>query len=208
MVTESLANLSIGVIVTVALALTAIRMALARSRQPTARWMAEMSESVVFAAVFVFMLIRPFCAQAFYIPSESMEPTLYGHEAGLSATGENYPSSVHDHLFVNKMVYRFREPSRGDIVVFRAPKAADFQGGFKTENTLIKRVVGIPGDVMQIKNGTLWRNGRPVPEPTCDSTGSNAPLYPRADEYGSVRSRVRCHRTVEAGAGRVFCDGR
>ncbi len=131
--TEWLANLSIGAIVVAAFVLTVVRVVLVASARPQMRWLAELIESVVIAGVMVFLLIRPFGAQAFYIPSESMEPTLLGHDAGLSRTGIFYPDTQHDHLFVNKLAYRFHEPARGDIVVFRAPRAADYEGGFRHE---------------------------------------------------------------------------
>src|ERR687889_1662344 len=74
---------------------------------------------VAFALVFGF--VRPFVLEAFYIPSESMVPTLL----------------VGDRVFVNKFIYRFTEPERGDIVVFES-----VNGG---EEDLIKRVVGVGG---------------------------------------------------------------
>src|SRR5437016_6064086 len=108
--TEILANLSIGYIVFAAFILTVVRLALAPSRGAVARSVTELVESLIIAGVLVFMIIRPFFLQAFYIPSESMEPTLMGHQ---------YPDSVHDHIFVNKLIYRLREPKRGEIIVFR-----------------------------------------------------------------------------------------
>src|ERR671927_1590590 len=73
---------------------------------------------VTFALVFGF--VRPFVVEAFYIPTESMVPTL----------------EVGDRVFVNKFIYRFSKPERGDIIVFQS-----VNGG---EEDLIKRVVGVP----------------------------------------------------------------
>ena len=84
---------------------------------------------VAFALVFGF--VRPFVVEAFYIPSESMVHTL----------------EVGDRVLVNKFIYRFEEPERGDIVVFRS-----VEGG---EEDLIKRVVGVPGDEISVRNGAL-----------------------------------------------------
>lgn len=94
---------------------------------------------VAFALVFGF--VRPFVLEAFYIPSESMLPTL----------------EVGDRVFVNKLVYSVSEPERGDIVVFESVGGGD--------ETLIKRVVGLPGDTIAVRSGTLYVNGEPQQEP-------------------------------------------
>src|SRR5215208_5751898 len=94
---------------------------------------------VSFALVFGF--VRPFVMEAFWIPSGSMIPTL----------------EIGDRVLVNKFIYRFTEPERGDIIVFQSVDNPD--------EDLIKRVVGIPGDTVAEKNGTLYVNGKPQEEP-------------------------------------------
>lgn len=91
--------------------------------------------------VLVFGVVRPYIVEAFYIPSESMVPTLM----------------VGDRVLVNKFIYRFTEPQRGDIVVFKS-----VEGGGED---LIKRVVGIPGDRIAVRDGRLYVNGEPRREP-------------------------------------------
>ena len=92
-VTDVLANLSVDKVALIALVLTVIRLLLLnplRKAQPgkalesggPVRAIAEVFESLIIALVLVFLIIRPFFVQAFYIPSESMEPTLLGHDAG------------------------------------------------------------------------------------------------------------------------------
>jgi signal peptidase I len=93
---------------------------------------------VSFALVFGF--VRPFVVEAFYIPSESMTPTL----------------RVGDRVLVNKFIYRFEEPERGDIVVFES-----VEGGGED---LIKRVVGVPGDEISVRGGRLLVNREPQRE--------------------------------------------
>jgi signal peptidase I len=93
---------------------------------------------VSFALVFGF--VRPFVVEAFYIPSESMTPTL----------------RVGDRVLVNKFIYRFEEPERGDIVVFES-----VEGGGED---LIKRVVGVPGDEISVRGGRLLVDGEPQRE--------------------------------------------
>ncbi len=90
---------------------------------------------LLVAFALVFGVVRPFILEAFYIPSESMNPTL----------------EVGDRVFVNKFVYRFSEPDRGDIIVFRSA-----EGG---NEDLIKRVVGLPGDNIEVRDGVLFVNG-------------------------------------------------
>ena len=91
--------------------------------------------------VLVFGFVRPFVVEAFWIPSASMVPTLkYG-----------------DRVLVNKFIYRFTEPQRGDIIVFKS-----VEGGGED---LIKRVVGVPGDEIAVRGGKLFVNGEPQKEP-------------------------------------------
>ena len=94
---------------------------------------------VSFALVFGF--VRPFVVEAFWIPSGSMIPTL----------------EVNDRVLVNKFIYRFTEPERGDIIVFRSVD--------DPETDLIKRVVGLPGDRIAVRSGRLIVNGEPQKEP-------------------------------------------
>ena len=119
-----------------------------------ARFANEMLDAFIYAGVFVFMLIRPFGVQAFLIPSGSMWPTLY----------------VNDFIVANKAIYRYTDPKVNDIVVFRPPATAklspdqvDAQGEMKVD--FIKRCIGTPGDLVELKKGVLYRNGHKVDEP-------------------------------------------
>lgn len=111
-----------------------------------AKFFNEAMDAVVYAGVFVFMLIRPFAVQAFLIPSGSMEQTLW----------------VNDFIVANKAIYRYSNPKHGDIVVFRPPQRALNSG--QVDVDFIKRCQGIPGDIVEVRNGKLWRNGQPVDE--------------------------------------------
>jgi signal peptidase I len=94
---------------------------------------------VSFALVFGF--VRPFVMEAFWIPSGSMIPTL----------------EIGDRVLVNKFIYRFMEPRRGDIIVFQSVDNPD--------EDLIKRVVGLPGDTIAVRRGHLLLNGERQKEP-------------------------------------------
>jgi signal peptidase I len=119
---------------------------LAFARKSTVR---EYSESIG-VAVAVALLLRAFVVEAFQIPSGSMIPTL----------------EVGDHIFVSKFSYglsipftdtkilQYAEPQRGDVIVFKFPQdhGTDY----------IKRVVGVPGDVIEMKQEELYINGKPI----------------------------------------------
>ncbi|MBN1460797.1 MAG: signal peptidase I [Armatimonadetes bacterium] len=109
--------------------------------------MLELLDSGLIAFVLVFILIRPFVVQAFYIPSESMEPTLLKH----------------DRILVNKFIYRLNEPQRGDIIVFEAPPQALFGS---EQKDFVKRLIGLPGDGIRVRRGDgVYVNGQRLEEP-------------------------------------------
>ncbi len=103
----------------------------------------EIVDSLLVAVLLVFLILRPFVVQAFWIPSGSMEPTL----------------QLNDRLLGNKFIYFFEEPKYGDIVVFVSPPQAD-----PHRKDFIKRVVGLPGDRLSVWGGKLYRNGEAVEE--------------------------------------------
>lgn len=155
---DRLARTQLSTIVMFVAACTAARVflfAYLRSVEPHRRigpaWMVskflnEAFDAIVYAGVFVFLVIRPFALQTFYIPSESMLDTL----------------RVNDYIVANKFVYRISEPKVGDIVVFKPPKRAY---NTPAETDFIKRLIGAPGDVVELRNGWLYRNGQKVEEP-------------------------------------------
>src|SRR4051794_27321492 len=116
-----------------------------RGGRDSARVAAEWIGLVVLALV-IALLIKTFLFQAFYIPSESMVPTL----------------KVGDRVLVNKLSYKFHDVHRGDIVVFKAPPAARSDG----IDDLVKRVVGLPGDTVEARDdGRIYVNDRLLDEP-------------------------------------------
>lgn len=96
----------------------------------------------IVIAVVLSLVVRTYIAEARWIPSESMLPTL----------------KVGDHLVIDKAYYRLNGIDRGDIVVFQAPPTA--QG----EDDLIKRVIGLPGEKIAIKEGIVYINDQPLDE--------------------------------------------
>jgi signal peptidase I len=100
---------------------------------------------IVTGALAVALLIKAFVLQAFYIPSESMKPTLL----------------VKDRVVVNKLSYHFHEVQRGDIVVFSRPPAEDDP----RVHDLIKRVIALPGETVESRDGQIKIDGRALREP-------------------------------------------
>jgi signal peptidase I len=100
-------------------------------------------------AILVAVLVRAFVLQTFYIPSPSMEHTL----------------NVYDRVLVNKLVYDFRSPARGEIVVFKAP--SEWQKPAPEGEDFIKRIIGVGGDQVACcdSQGRLEVNGHPLDEP-------------------------------------------
>lgn len=139
-----------------------------RKRNERKRGVLEYLVILAVAFVLVFGVIKPFVVEAFRVPSESMVPTL----------------EVRDRFLANKFVYRFTEPERGDIVVFESvePNAS---GEF---DTLVKRVVGLPGDVIEVRGGSLLVNGEPRDEPYLNIdvvVDINAPYGPKEVPEGT-----------------------
>ncbi len=142
-------------------------------RPPSNKGRGGALEFVIILAVsflLVFGFIRPFVVEAFYIPSESMVPTLM----------------VGDRVLVNKFIYDFTEPERGDIAVFKSvegpgpPKGGliEHLGAYlrgerwdKRED-LIKRAVAVPGDTVRVTSGKLYVNGELQKEPYVNQQGA------------------------------------
>jgi signal peptidase I len=140
--TETLANLNILWILAIVAGLSLLRLAFVYSKSDTARSISEILESGMIAVALVFLIIRPFVLQAFFIPSPSMEPTLLGN----NGSG--------DRILVNKFDYRLHGPHHDDVVVFLAPPAA-----MEGDPEFIKRLIGLPGDRLEVVAGRLSING-------------------------------------------------
>jgi signal peptidase I len=117
---------------------------------------------LIAIALAIAFLIKTFLFQAFYIPSPSMEPTL----------------NVGDRVLVNKLSYDLHDVNRGDIVVFEAPEA-EAEDGMRD---LVKRVVGLPGEEVEYRNGLVYVDGEPLEEeylPDGTTTAPPAQACPR-----------------------------
>jgi signal peptidase I len=111
-----------------------------RPRHPVVEWIV-----IVVVALVAALIIKTFAIQAFYIPSASMQPTLY-------------PG---DRILVNKLSYDFHSVHTGDVVVFRRPPADTSSD----VDDLIKRVIALPGQTIYVANCRVYINGKELKQP-------------------------------------------
>jgi signal peptidase I len=107
-------------------------------------WVITLAVAVGFVLVFEAEVAKPY-----RIPSASMEPTLH-----CARPGPLCEARFNDRVIANRLAYRFGNPKRGQIVVFESPKDACGVGG-----TFVKRLIGLPGDVVSEKHGDVYING-------------------------------------------------
>ncbi len=113
------------------------------------RWRAWWENiQILIIALILALLIRVFVAEPRFIPSDSMLPTL----------------EVGDRLIVEKLSYRLHPPAFGEIVVFDPPQQLQIQG-YTKDQAFIKRIIGQPGQTVQVNNGTVFVNQQPLQEP-------------------------------------------
>jgi signal peptidase I len=108
-------------------------------------------------AVAVVLAVKAWVVNPYRIPSPSMEPTLHCARPEPGCEGD-HP----DRVLANRFIYHFRDPHRGEIVVFNAPKAAAEAciGGI-----FVKRVIGLPGEVWSERSGYTYIDGKRLSEP-------------------------------------------
>jgi signal peptidase I len=113
---------------------------------------------IIAGALIVAVVVKTFLIQAFYIPSGSMLPTL----------------QEQDRVLVNKLSYDLHPVHRGDIIVFKGPEQAAGQ-----VKDLIKRVIGLPGDTVESREGVMYVNGNPIKEDYLGPGITTGPLEPQ-----------------------------
>jgi len=121
----------------------------------------ETVETIVIAFVLAF-LVRTFVAESFWIPTGSMESTL----------------QIRDRIMAYKLFYGIKNVDRGDILVFKYP--------LNPRQNFVKRVIGLPGDEIQIKDKKVYVNGKFISEPYVIHSDSYLRGFPR-DEYGPIK---------------------
>ena len=153
-----------------------------KDESPSARWIVELV-GVVVVAILVAVLLRTFVIATYSIPSGSMEPTL----------------QVGDRIVVDKLSYHLHGVGRGDIVVFSTPPTENCAGPPVAD--LVKRVIGLPGEIVSLDDGSVYINGRLLPEPFL-------PPDVRDDTYpGPSTDPYALHRAFRVPPGDVYVMG-
>jgi signal peptidase I len=152
-------------------------------------WLATLGIAGALVLVLEYEVAKPY-----RIPTSSMEPTLHCAPPGRGCLGTSS-----DRILAASIVYDFRAPARGDIVVFKAPqlaKARCQEGG-----TFVKRIVGLPGERISERHGLVYVDGRRLMEPYVDRS--------HRDQTTRVWPRVPRHSYFVMGDNRVeSCDSR
>lgn len=135
---------------------------------------------VLLITVVSVSLLRVFVIASFYIPSESMEPTLHGCSG-----------CQPDRVLVDKLSYRFGRMARGDVIVFSRPPSLPVP-----DEDLIKRVIGLPGETVSGHGGSVYIDNRRLIEtylnPKCPGTADFSPVHVPPDRY-FVMGDNRCN---------------
>ena len=118
-------------------------------------WVVTITVAVVFVLTFEAEVAKPY-----RIPSGSMEPTLH-----CAKPGDFCRARFSDRVLVNRLAYRFGSPKRGQIVVFKAPKAAAKCGAGEGGSTFVKRLIGLPGELVSEREGFVSIDGKALREP-------------------------------------------
>jgi signal peptidase I len=112
----------------------------------------------IVGAIAIVLLIKAYVVNPYRIPSSSMEPTLH--------CGRPQPGCLarfSDRVLANRFIYHFRDPHRGEIVVFNTPAEAKEKCG--AGGTFVKRIIGLPGETVRERNGRIYINGKFLSEP-------------------------------------------
>jgi signal peptidase I len=111
----------------------------------------------IAGAIAIVLAIKAWVVNPYRIPSSSMEPTLHCARPGSGCTAR-----FSDRVLANRFIFHFRDPHRGEIIVFDVPKAAEEACG--AGGVFVKRIIGLPGDVWQEREGYVYINGKKLNE--------------------------------------------
>jgi signal peptidase I len=121
-------------------------------------WIITIAVAIAFVLTFEAQVAKPY-----RIPSPSMEPTLHCARPVAFCQGR-----FSDRVIANRLAYRLGDPKRGQIVVFRAPAAAERCGSRNGGSTFVKRIIGLPGELVSERDGVIFINGERLVEPYVD----------------------------------------
>jgi len=125
----------------------------------------------IVGAVAIVLAIKAWVVNPYRIPSSSMEPTLH-----CGTGGSGCLARFSDRVLANRFIYHLRDPHRGEIVVFNVPSAAETACG--SGGVFVKRIVGLPGDIWQERQGRIFINGKRLSEPYIQRERRDFQSYP------------------------------
>jgi signal peptidase I len=142
----------------------------------------------IVVAVVVVLAVKVEVANPYRVPSASMEPTLH-----CARPAANCLAGRSDRVVANRFIYRFRDPKRGEIVVFDAPAATS--QACNESGTFVKRIIGLPGEVVSERNGFVYVDGKKLSEPylsarSRDSETRTWPILGHGEYCGMGDNRV------------------
>jgi signal peptidase I len=109
-------------------------------------------------AVLIVLALKAWVVNPYKIPSPSMEPTLHCSRPTPDCEGR-----YSDRVLANRFIYHFRDPHRGEIIVFKTPPLAAKRCG--SGGTFVKRLIGLPGESVSERNGFVYIDGKRLDEP-------------------------------------------
>jgi signal peptidase I len=112
----------------------------------------------IVVAVGAVLAIKAWVVNPYRIPSPSMEPALH------CSSDDGCLARFSDRVLANRFIYHFKDPERGDIVVFEVPESGITACGPPGE-TFVKRLVGLPGERIALRDGVVYVDGKPLDEP-------------------------------------------
>jgi signal peptidase I len=134
----------------------------------------------IVGAVAIVLAIKAWVVNPYRIPSSSMEPTLHCAEPG-----DGCIAQFSDRVLANRLIYRFRDPERGDVIVFDTPPRAVLECG--AGGTFVKRLIALPGETWRMENGVVYIDGKRLIEPYLEQgrrgTDTQPPRRVPADHY-------------------------
>jgi signal peptidase I len=127
--------------------------------------------TIVFA-VGVVLAVKTWVVNPYRIPSSSMEPTLHCARPGFKCE-----AGISDRVLAARFIYHFRDPKRGDVIVFDTPPAAATKCGMG--GTYVKRLIALPGETWQERDGVVYIDGKRLAEPYLRADRRDHETHPR-----------------------------
>src|SRR6266478_2788439 len=107
----------------------------------------------IVGAIALVLAIKSWVVNPYRIPSSSMEPTLH-----CARPASGCESRFSDRVLANRLIYHFRDPRRGEIIVFQVPEVAKARCG--AGGVFVKRIIGLPGELLEERQGYVYINGK------------------------------------------------